>query len=46
MANVKRDQLDDYYWQGSRFSRGDNGTIYGMRASLAAAQALFNQKLG
>lgn len=28
------------------FTRGDNGTIYGMRASLAAAQELFNQKLG
>lgn len=27
-------------------SRGDGGTIYGMRASLAAAQDLYRQKRG
>ena len=36
----------DGMWQYELwFSRGDGGTIYGMRASLAAAQELFNQKL-
>lgn len=34
-------------WQYElRFSRGDNGMIYGMRASLAAAQDPYKQKLG
>ncbi|PQZ67644.1 hypothetical protein CQ050_17420 [Achromobacter sp. MYb9] len=28
------------------FSHGDRGTLYGMRASLAAAQDLYKQKLG
>lgn len=36
----------DGMWQYELwFSRGEGGTIYGMRASLAAAQELFNQKL-
>ncbi len=37
----------DGMWQYELwFSRGDNGTIYGMRASLPAAQDLYRQKLG
>ncbi|MBO9332859.1 hypothetical protein GHR37_27335 [Achromobacter xylosoxidans] len=36
----------DGMWQYElRFSRGDAGTIYGMRGSLAAAQDLYQQKL-
>lgn len=36
----------DGMWQYELwFSRGDSGTIYGMRASLAAAQDLYTQKL-
>lgn len=37
----------DGMWQYELwFSRGDTGMIYGMRASLAGAQDLYQQKLG
>ncbi|ALX22652.1 hypothetical protein QR52_16735 [Bordetella pertussis] len=38
--------LDGSYQYELWFSRGDAGTIYGMRASLEGAQHLYMQKLG
>lgn len=37
--------VDDMWQYELWFSRGDSGTIYGMRASLPAAQDLYRQKL-